>query len=441
MAGENRRSPNAHDLDALKIGETVWDSAVRGLCARRRGRGTYFAAKVRIGRGRRARQRWVTIGRLGSPGELENGKPVTWTWTTARTKARAIIGAASEGRDPAAARDAAKTAPTVAELCDEYLREAPTLLTRRGLPKSSATLATDKGRVERHIKPLLGRHRVDAVTKADIEQFARDVTAGKTAASIKTRKHGRAIVKGGGGTAARTLGLLGAIFAYAIERRLRADNPVRGVKRRPDRRMQRFLSDEEIRRLGAALDTTEATKEIHASAAAAIRLLLVTGARKSEILTLRWENVDLEHGIIRLPRSKTGPREIFLNKPALAILEDRPRIEGNSYVITGEKEGAHFVGMGRAWSKVRSAAGLNGVRLHDLRHSFASLALARGATLPMIAKLLGHADISMTARYAHLSEHPVRRAGELAASRAAEALSPKPRPPRKARVRREKARK
>ena len=192
--------------------------------------------------------------------------------------------------DPAAEKRAARNAQTVCDLCDLYLAEAETgrLVTRRRAAKKASTLATDRGRIERHIKPLLGRHSVASVTREDIETFMHDVAAGKTAGKTKTKPRGLAHVRGGKGTASRTVGLLGAIFTYAVRRRIRPDNPVHGVVRPADGRRERRLTDDECKALGVALRKSEA-QNIWPAAIAVARFLAISGWRSGEALGLRWD--------------------------------------------------------------------------------------------------------------------------------------------------------
>jgi integrase len=247
------------------------------------------------------------------------------------------------------------------------------------------------------------------VTQADIERFMRDVANGKTKADIKTKARGRAIVEGGKGTATRTVGLLGGICAFAVRHKMRADNPVHGVERYPDRHGERFLSAKELGVLGETLRTFEANGA-NPAALAIIRLLTFTGARKSEIAALKWSEVDLEHSCLRLSESKTGAKVIPLGPPALAILARLKPVEGSPYVFPAEAADGAFQGTEKVWRKVRKAARLDGVRIHDLRHSFASMGLMTGDALPVIGKLLGHADVKTTARYSHLADDPLREA-------------------------------
>jgi hypothetical protein len=224
----------------------VWDVAVPGFGARRQ-RGD-AVSYVLFYRNREGRQRWFTIGRHG-------GAP--WTPDTAREEAKRLLGEVAHKADPAAEKRSRRNAKTVAELCDLYLADAKAgrLLTRR-VQKKPSTLAIDAGRIERHIKPLLGRRTVSEVTRDDVEAFMQDVAAGKTAAKVKSgNKRGLARVRGGRGAANRAVGLLGAIFTYAVRARLRSDNPAHGVMRPPDGKRDRRLTEDEYLRLGRGAES------------------------------------------------------------------------------------------------------------------------------------------------------------------------------------------
>lgn len=252
--------------------------------------------------------------------------------------------------------------------------------------------------------------------------------AGKTAVQPDGGKRRvGSMPQGGAGVAGQCVTLLGTLFAFAVRRGLRTDNPARGIKKPPVRRLQRFLSEQEVARLALALDE-ESKMTGNPFPAAAIKLLLFTGCRRSEITGLRWEQVDFESGreALRLPDSKTREKVVHLNGPAIAVLTGLPRIEGNPFVIVGVRSGAAISsGLDKVWSRVCKAAGLDGVRLHDLRHSFASVAAAGGASLPIIGAMLGHKHAATTAIYAHLSADPVRAANEAVGARILAAMTAK----------------
>lgn len=227
------------------------------------------------------------------------------------------------------------------------------------------------------------------------------------------------------GAANRTLALLSKMFNLAEKWGLRPDgsNPCRHVERYRERKLERFLSNAELARLGAVLNEAERTRTESPSAIAAVRLLLFTGCRLSEILTLCWQHVDLEQGVLRLPESKTGAKVVYLPPAALEVLQGIDRVEGNSYVVVGAKPGAHLVNLTKPWHRIRAKAGLDDVRIHDLRHSFASMAAAGGLSLPIIGALLGHTQAATTQRYAHLAANPLKQASELTGKRIADALN------------------
>lgn len=390
-------------LEGVRDGDFVWDSELRGFAVRGRATGLYYVLKTRVN----GQQRWFTIGKHGSP----------WTPDTARKKVLTLLGEIADGQDPAEVRDDLKKRITMTELCEIYLKEGCT-------EKKPTTLATDKGRIERHILPLLGRKDVRALTRKDIEQFMRDVADGKTATNVKTGMRGRAIVEGGKGTATRTVGLLGGILTFAFDRGIIEINPVRGVKRYKDKRVERFLSEVELARLGQALGELEIGGKVTPFAAAAIRLLLFTGARRGEILSLRWEWIDFDRSFAFLPDSKTGKKPLYLSAPTLAVLGSLPHLEGNPFVICGEKGVSHLNDLKRPWALVLANANIGNLRIHDLRHNFASVGAMGGQSLLIIGKLLGHLRTETTARYSHLADDPVRLANEQIASRISNSLSP-----------------
>jgi integrase len=384
----------------------IWDTETKGFGLKVTPTGNkIYVFQYRVP-GRKAPER-ITIGNHSDP----------WTAEQARTEAEKYRGGVKRGIFPAAIKNAEKAEKTVAELCDLYLAHGCET-------KKPSTIATDIGRIERHIKPLLGRSRVKDIDQSDVRRFLQDVAVGKTSINEKTGKHGRARVTGGKGTASRTVGLLGGIFSFAVGEGMRADNPVRGVKRYADRKGDRYLSSSELTTLGEALSAAEAEGD-NATAIAAIRLLILTGCRKSEILTLKWDYIDFERAFLNLPDSKTGEKIVPLGAPALELMASLPRIEGNPYVLPGEKEGRHFVDIYSQWDKLRRRAKLDGVRLHDLRHSFASVGASAGMGLPIVGKLLGHRDPKTTARYAHIADDPAKAAAEVISGAIAAALDGK----------------
>ena len=185
-------------------------------------------------------------------------------------------------------------------------------------------------------------------------------------------------------------------------------NPCREVVKYRERKRERFLTPDEFERLGHALDDATKTRRISAHAVAAIRLIMLTGCRKREILHLKWEDVDLEAGELHMEETKTGPRKVALSAAAERVLQDVPRVEDNPWVIPGRVEGRPMRNIDEAWWAVCHMAGLKDVRIHDCRHSFASRALALGQSLPMIGRLLGHSEVQTTERYAHLAADWVR---------------------------------
>ena len=284
--------------------------------------------------------------------------------------------------------------PTVAELARRYLDEYVSV---RCKPR---TVKTVRSVVCRHIVPALGKMPLASVERAHVVEMHQRLSATPAVANQAVRA-------------------LSAMYKLAESWELVPDglsNPCRAIAEYPGRRRERFLTEAEFMRLGKTLDQVEAEGGASKSAVAAIRLLILTGCRKSEILGLRWEEVALEATELRLSDSKTGARVVSLSGPAVKLLTGLPRLPGNPWVLPGRKPGAHLRKLDDAWQAVRSRAGLEGVRLHDLRHSFASRALALGEGLPMIGKLLGHARIETTSRYAHLARDSVRESAERVAT-------------------------
>jgi len=410
MAGE-RKQIGLREVRALGPGEIVWDSAVAGFGARRqKGPAITYFVKYRTADGR---QRWQVIGRHG-----------VLTPDEARDKAKAILGDVVDGADPAADKMAARKAMTVNELCDLYLAdaEAGRLLTRRRGAKKASTLLTDRGRIIRHINPLLGRLAVAAVDRADIERFMHAVAEGKTAGQIKTGRYGLARVNGGKGTATRTVGLLGAMFTYAVRQGVRTDNPVRGVVRYADGRRERRLSDDEYAVLGDALREAEAAGKIWPAAIAMARFLALTGWRSGEAQALRWSELDLARRTATLSDTKTGRSVRPLSHAACDVLRSLPRL-ADDRVFPATRADGPMVGFKKFWPKIGKLGALPAdVTPHVLRHSFASLAADLGYSEPTIATLVGHQGHSVTSRYMHVADAPLLAAADEVANRTAELM-------------------
>jgi integrase len=431
------------EIRALGENETIWDSAVSGFGARRQnGNAIAYILKYRTAEGR---QRWYTIGRHGAP----------YTPDTARAEAVRLLGDVARKGDPAAEKIATRKAATVGELCDLYLAdaEAGRLLTRRKAAKKPSTLATDRGRIERHIKPQLGRLAVASVTREDADAFMHAIAEGKTAARIKTaKKRGLARVRGGKGTASRTVGLLGAIFSYAVRHRMRSDNPVHGVTRFADGHRERRLSDTEYKALGGALKAAEA-EAIWPAALSASRFLALTGWRSGEALGLRWEELDLARRTATLGDTKTGRSARPLSHAACDVLRNvmkareakdanaeagakntgkaKRHHKSTAETATGRSAASAFVfpptrgdgrmsGFPKLWARIAKLGKLpSDVTPHVLRHSFASLAADLGYSEPTIASLVGHKGHSITSRYVHSADAVLLAAADAVADRTA----------------------
>src|SRR5262249_1263682 len=397
---------------SLRPGQTLWDSSLPGFGARRQnGSAVAYILKYRTAAGR---QRWFTIGRHGAP----------WTPEMARAEAKRLLGDVVRKTDPAAEKRAARNAQTGSELCDIYFADAQVgrLVTRRRAPKKASTLGTDRGRIERHIKPLLGRRAVAGVTRTDVEAFMFDVAAGKTAGKTKTKARGLARVRGGRGTASRTVGLLGAIFAYAVRHRMRLDNPVHGVMRPADGRRARRLSDDEYKAFGAAL-RKGAEAKVWPAAIAAARFLAIAGWRSGEALTLRWDEIDLARRTATLRDTKTGRSVRPLSHAACDVLRNLPRSGHLVFPATRGSGDVVMSGFKKLWKRIAKLGGLpSDVTPHVMRHSFASLAADLGYSEPVIAALVGHQGRSTTSRYLHSADAVLLAAADAVANRTAELM-------------------
>jgi integrase len=417
---ERKTRIGLREVRSLGNGKEVWDAAVTGFGARRRNTAAVaYVLKYRTAEGR---ERRYTIGRHGAP----------WTPDTARAEALRILGEVVKGADPAAEKQAKRKAETVAELCDLYWEDAETgsLITRRRAPKKASTLLSDKGRIDKHIRPLLGQMKVAAVTPADVEGFMRAVADGKTAARAKTgKKRGLSNVRGGIGTASRTVGLLGAIFTYAVRHRMRPDNPVHGVMRPASGRRERRLSDDEYLALGKALQAAEAQK-VWPAAIACVRFLALTGWRSGEALGLRWKEVDLVRRTAILPDTKSGRSMRPLSHAACDVLRGLGRGADAALVFPPTRGDGRMSGFRKLWARIAKLGELPAdVTPHTLRHSFASMAADHGFGEATIASMLGHRGHSITSRYTHSSDSVLLAASDVVAAAVAERMGDAQPPP------------
>lgn len=375
-----------------------------------------FIVEYRPGAGGRSvRSVRLAIGRYG-----------VITPDDARRIARDKLAQARTGEDPAAQRRQDRGTPTVAAVAEKWMVE------QVEEKFSAKTRILYRSYLDRHVLPAIGSKKLNLVTPGDIDAIHVALgSAGKQP------------------TANRLVSMLSAVFNFALRRRLAPpgfSNSVFGLERYREERRERFLTTAEMQRLGDVLRQAETTglawdprpsgklkhapkpenrREVYAPhVTGAVRLLLFTGCRLREILHLRWSEVDFERGLLFLPRSKTGAKTVVLNAPALDVLAALPRA-GAFVIASGDPEKPR-ADLQRPWARITAAAGLDGLRIHDLRHSFASVGAGGGMGLPIVGKLLGHTNSSTTARYAHLHADPLRQASERIAGTIAAALDSKP---------------
>ena len=311
------------------------------------------------------------------------------TIDNARTKAQQWKSDIVNGKDPSIEKQSHKEAMLISQVCERYMIE-------HALPyKKPSSIRDDKAMIKNYINPTLGKKRVDFITREDIAKFHH---------SLKDRPY----------QANHVRALLSKLFNLCELWGLREQgtNPTIHVKKFKEYKRERYLSSDELQRLSDTLHECHIHQLEMQSAIDCIRLLIFTGCRLGEIQTLRWQDVNIEQQRLELSDSKTGAKFVYLTAPALSILNDIERVPNNPYVIIGRKEGTHLQDIQKIWQRIRKRAYLEDVRIHDLRHSFASVGAGLGLSLPMIGKLLGHTQATTTARYAHLANDPTKQAAE-----------------------------
>lgn len=397
---------NKTEIDALNLPEgkaedIAWDTELRGFGVRYKASGVKsFLIQYRNWNGVSKRHTFAKFGVM--------------TAEEARKHARNLLSDVAKGGDPAEERRAAKKAETVKDLCDAYFRAGDDgrLLKRNGRPKKASTLKVDKGRINRHVTPLIGKKLISEISQATIRKVLVDIASGKTATVEKTGPHGKAVVTGGEGAAGRAIAVLSSIFTWGIRVGSVERNPCQGVELPVGEVKERFLSPEEYKALGSALGESADINEI---ARAAIKAIALTGARRSEILTLRPQDIDRDAGGLRLADTKSGRQ---LRPCGANVLKWLSELEFSTteWVFPASRGDGPLVNIRKPLAAVVKAADIEGVTAHTLRHSFATVAAELEYSELTIAGLLGHTQKGVTQRYAHRVDRALSAAAERVSS-------------------------
>lgn len=395
----------------------IWDDDLHGFGLRIAPSGIKtFVAKYRVcGGGRNAPQRIQTVGRLG---------PLTPE--EARRKAKTILGSAAAGADPAGDLANRRREMTMSKLIDFYEKHGCIVQRgkRIGEPMKPMTRAYTMARLRHHVIPLLGNRRARDVTSGDIERFAADVIAGKTAKNEKVGTRKRIIVKGGPGASRKVVSDLSAVFSFARRSKIVIENPCQyAAVRKTDNHKTRYLTLEEVARLGQALDELEAGGT-NPKATNIARLWALTGCRRNEIAALKWSELDFERGLLMLEDSKTGRSMRPLGTAALTLLMQIQRTEDSEFVFPADSGEGYFQGTKTPWAQAVKKAELPGVTPHTLRHTIGSMAISTGEAMALTGAILGHANPRSTAIYAHIQYEPARKAANRVSRKIAAALAP-----------------
>jgi integrase len=393
--------PTAHLTDAVirrleapATGNKItYDSAVTGFGARVTAAGAKSFVLTYVVRGS-GRQRRYTIGGADR-----------WTATDARAKAKELKALVDQGGDPLADIEAEREAPNVGDLIARFREEH--------FPRLRASSAADYERMIRNyvLSHFSENTKVADVTFTDVDALHRKITR-----------------LGYEHRANRVIALLHKMFALAVRWEMRADNPVRGIEHNTEHARRRYMTPNELARIVAALAEFP-DRDI----ADALRLLLLTGARRNEVLTMKWAHVDLTAGTWSKPPASTKQNAshfVPLSAPARQLLAERgDRKAPGEYVFPGTGTKRHLINIHDAWQRICKTTGITGLRVHDLRHSFASELVSAGHSLSLIGALLGHTQPQTTARYAHLYDDPLREATERVGAVVVAAGKPAPAPP------------